>query len=76
MQSVWSGSVSVSITAGDVPIIHQNLPISFWEFSQNKKLFLKTKPFILNNNFTLNLAENHFAGWIDEHYEQMIIMRK
>ena len=61
-----------TLLSRDVLIIPQNLLIILWEFPQNQANYSpKTKPIILDNNFTLSLVETPFAGWTDEHNEQI-----
>ena len=57
----------------DALIIPQNLPIILLRISpEPSRLFIKTKPIILNKNSKLCSAENHFA----ERNEQMVIIPK
>ena len=48
----------------DEPIIPQNLPIDLLRISpEPSQLILKTNPIILDNNFTLSLAEKFYL-WV------------
>ena len=49
----------------DAPIIPQNLPITVLRISPKpNQFFPKTKPIILDNNFTTGLAEKSFC-WVN-----------
>ena len=59
-------------------IILQNFPIIFLRISQEPNLlFLKTKPIVLNKNFTLSLAEkplcwvNRWTQWTNDYNAKM-----